>query len=356
MTAKSPLTKDDLVGILFGAGAFQMLHAGCELGLFRLLRRRPALSPPQVAQELGLDARPVQILLLGTTALGLTVRTDGRYRNGELVEELFQEGTWDIFEDLAEFQQKVTGPAALDFVASLRQNTNIGLRHIPGDGDDLYRRLTGHPQLSQLFYRCMKSWSTLSNPILVENADLSGVGSVLDVGGGDGVNSIALAMANPGVAFTVFDLPGTAAIAQHKIQLQGLSDRVGVIEGDMFADPFPTGHDCLLFANQLVIWSPEENRSLLRKAYEALPDGGRVLIFSAMSDDTGDGPLYAALDNVYFATLPTGNSVIYHWAQYEEWLADAGFCEVVRLPGKTWTPHGLIAARKRTPSAPGGVK
>ncbi|MGW1071755.1 methyltransferase [Streptomyces sp. NPDC002537] len=346
MTAESPLTKDDLVGILFGGGAFQMLNAGCELGLFRLLQKQPALSPAQVAEELGLAARPVQILLLGTTALGLTVRTDGRYRNGELVDGLFREGAWDVIEDLVEFQQKVTGPASLDFAASLRQNTNVGLRHIPGDADDLYQRLAGDPGLEQLFYRCMKSWSTLSNPILVENADLSGVGNVLDVGGGDGVNSIALAAANPGVSFTVFDLPGAVAIARDKIRHRGLSDRIGVAEGDMFADAFPEGHDCLLFANQLVIWSPEENRLLLRKAYEALPDGGRVLIFSAMSDETGDGPLYAALDNVYFATLPTGSSMIYHWAQYEEWLTDAGFSEVVRLPGKTWTPHGVIAARK----------
>ncbi|RLU81340.1 methyltransferase [Streptomyces griseocarneus] len=346
MTAKSPLTKDDLVGILFGGGAFQMLNAGCELGLFRLLGRRPALSQPQIAEELGLAARPVQILLLGTTALGLTARTDGLYHNGPLVDELFREGAWDVIEDLVEFQQKVTSPAALDFAASLRENTNVGLRHIPGDADDLYQRLAGDPELEQLFYRCMKSWSTLSNPILVDNADLGGVTSVLDVGGGDGVNAIALATANPGVRFTVFDMPGAVAIAQEKIADKGLGDRIGVAGGDMFTDPFPTGHDCLLFANQLVIWSPEENRALLRKAYDALPDGGRVLIFSAMSDETGDGPLYSALDNVYFATLPTGNSMIYHWAQYEEWLTDAGFSEVVRLPGKTWTPHGVIAARK----------
>lgn len=350
MTDKSPLTKDRLVSILFGAGAFQMLHAGCELGLFRLLRKQPGLSSSDIADELDLAARPAQILLLGTTALGLTVREDGRYHNSGLVDGMFDDGTWNMIEDLAEFQQNIAGPASVDFVASLRGNTNVGLRHFPGDGADLYQRIAGHPQLAQVFYRCMKSWSMLSNPVLVAGADLSSVGRVLDMGGGDGVNSIALAKANPGVEFTVFDLPGATEIAQNKIQRHGLRDRIGVVEGDMFADPFPKGHDCLLFANQLVIWSPEQNRLLLRKAYEALPDGGRVLIFSAISDETGDGPLYAALDNVYFATLPAGSSMLYHWAQYEEWLADAGFSEVVRIPGNTWTPHGLVGARKQAPT------
>jgi SAM-dependent methyltransferase len=346
LTTKTPLTHDGLVGILFGTGAFQMLNAGCELGLFRLLRRRPGLSAAQVGAELGLADRPVQILLLGTTALGLTVRTDDRHHNSDLVDGLFQEEAWDIIEDLVEFQQKITGPASLDFVPSLRADTNVGLRHIPGDAADLYQRLAGDPDLEQLFYRCMKSWSTLANPILVDNADLSGVRRVLDVGGGDGVNSIALAGANPGVRFTVLDLPGAGAIARDKIERSGRGDRIGVAEADMFADPFPAGHDCVLFANQLVIWSPAQNRRLLRKAYEALPDGGQVLIFNAIADETGDGPLYAALDNVYFATLPTSNSMIYHWAQYEEWLTDAGFAEVFRRPGKTWTPHGVIGAVK----------
>jgi predicted O-methyltransferase YrrM len=343
---KSPLSTDDLAGILFGHGAFQMLNAGCELGLFRLLRRRPGLTAEQVAGELGLRDRPVRILLLGTTALGLTVHSGGRYRNGELVERLVEDGTWDLIEDLTEFQQKITGPASFDFPAALRDDTNAGLRQFPGAGDDLYQRLAGHPELAQLFFRCMKSWSNLANPILVGNADLSGAGNVLDVGGGDGVNSIALATANPGVKFTVFDLPGAAAIARSRIQHHGLDDRITVAEGDMFGDPFPEGHDRVLFANQLVIWSPEENRALLRKAWAALPDGGQVLIFNAMSDDTGDGPLYAALDNVYFATLPTASSMIYNWARYEEWLTGAGFTDVVRKPGNTWTPHGVIGATK----------
>lgn len=345
MTVKAHLTRDGLVAVLFGAGAFQMLHAGCSLGLFRLLAREPALSPGRIADELGLAARPTQILLLGTTSLGLTVHTGGRYDNGDLVRDLVEDGTWAIVEDLAEFQHEIAGRAALEFVPSLRADSNLGLRHFPGDAPDLYQRLAGDPRLRELFHRCMKSWSTLANPVLVDNADLTGVKRVLDVGGGDGVNSIALARANPGVGFAVFDLPGAAAIARDRIDEHGLGDRIDAVAGDMFTG-FPTGHDCVLFANQLVIWSPEQNRALLRRAYESLPDGGRVLIFSAMSDETGDGPLYAALDNVYFATLPTGSSMIYHWGQYEQWLAETGFSEIVRLPGDTWTPHGLITAVK----------
>lgn len=345
---RNPLTREGFVGILFGAGAFQMLNAACELGLFGLLRHAEddGLTAPEIADRLRLEARPVQILLLGTTALGLTTCIDGRYRNGDLVDESFRDGSWQIIEDLVAFQAQITAPATLDFTESLRRNTNVGLQRFPGDGTDLYHRLSADSRMEQLFYRCMQSWSKLSNPILVRSANLTDARRVLDVGGGDAVNSIALAKANPDVRFTVVDLPGATAIARQRIAEQGLEGRIEVLELDMFADPYPEDHDCVLFANQLLIWSPAENLMLLRKAHQVLPDGGRALVFSAISDESGDGPLYAALDNVYFATLPAANSMIYHWGQYEQWLTEAGFSKVVRIPGGTWTPHGLIEATR----------
>jgi tRNA A58 N-methylase Trm61 len=346
MADASPLTTDGLVQILFGSSAFQMLNAGRNLGLFALLHRRPGLTPQEIGRELGLAERPVQILLLGTTALNLTTRQQDGYRNAELLDTLFDDRTWEIIEDLIEYEERIVRPAEVDFTESLRRNTNVGLRRIKGTGPDLYHRLSADPELEQLFYRCMRSWSRLSNPVLVEKADLTGVRRVLDVGGGDGVNAITLAQANPGVEFTVLDLPGTVEIARRRVAEHGLADRVSVRAADIFDDAYPPGHDCVLFANQMVIWSPEENVRLLRKAHAALPDGGRVLVFNAMSDDSGDGPLYAALDNVYFATLPAASSTIYRWDQYEEWFAAAGFVKPERLPGGRWTPHGVISAVK----------
>ncbi|CRK56714.1 O-methyltransferase, family 2 [Alloactinosynnema sp. L-07] len=346
MTTVSALTSTDLIRVLFGSSAFQMLNAGCSLGLFPLLDRLPGSTSAEIADALDLQTRPAEILLLGTTSLGLTVREDGRYRNADLLTEMFDSDSWDIIEDLVTFESEIVLPVEVDFVESLRQNTNVGLRRFDGEGGDLYHRLAANPGAEQLFYRCMRSWSRLSNPILIDKADLTGVRRVLDVGGGDAVNAIALARANPGVEFTVLDLPGAVEIARKKVAESNLTEVITVLEGDIFADEYPRGHDCVLFANQLVIWSPEENESLLRKACEALSPGGRVMVFSAMADDSGDGPLYAALDNVYFATLPAKSSTIYRWGQYETWLRAAGFSTVERHPGRTWTPHGLISGTK----------
>ncbi|WP_269465000.1 methyltransferase [Actinopolyspora erythraea] len=345
-SADSALTKQDLVGTLFGAAAFQMLNAGNELGLFEMLHREPDRDTEEIGARLGLERRPTEILLLGTSALHLTTVSHGRYRNAALIDEMIADRTWEIITDMIAFEANIVYEPQADFVDSLRHNTNVGLRRFDGDADDLYHRLAHRPDLERLFYRCMRSWSRLSNPILVDKADLTGVRRVLDVGGGDGVNAITLARANPDVEFTVLDLPGAVSLAKQKIADSGLSERISVVSADIFADSYPEGYDCVLFANQLVIWSPEQNMTLLNKAYEALNEGGRVLVFNAMSDASGDGPLYAALDNVYFATLPAANSTLYHWGQYEDWLSRVGFSHILRQPGDTWTPHGVISAVK----------
>ncbi|MEO3975604.1 methyltransferase [Streptomyces sp. CAU 1734] len=339
-------SRTDLAGVLFGAGAFQMLNAGCELGLFELLHEKRALTLDEIGPALGLHARPAEILLMGVTALRLTTVDGAEYRNSPVLEEMFGDGFWEIFKDLVAFEAHVVYAPQADLTESLRTNTNVGLARFTGEGDDLYHRLAADPKMEELFYRCMRSWSRLSNPILVAKADLTGTRRVLDVGGGDGVNAISLAKANPGVEFTVLDLPGAVAIAERKIAEEGLSDRISVQACDIFDDPYPGGHDAVLLANQLVIWSPEQNLGLLRKAHTALEPGGKVMIFNVMSDDRGDGPLYSALDNAYFATLTAPRSMIYRWAHYEQWLVEAGFGDVRRLPGDTWTPHGVISGVK----------
>jgi L-tyrosine C(3)-methyltransferase len=344
MAPVPPLTTTDLTRVLFGSSAFQILNAASSLKLFTHLDGLAGATQEEIGAALGLRPRAVRVLLLGTTSLGLTVRDgEGRYRNADLVAGMLRDGTWEIMEDLIVYEAEIVRLVEADFTEALRQDTNVGLERLAGEGTDLYHRLAANPELEQLFYRCMRSWSRLSNPVLVAKADLTGVRSVLDVGGGDAVNAIALARANPGVHFTVWDLPGAVEIARKKVAENGLEDRITVAVGDIFADDYPTGHDCVLFANQMVIWTPEQNTDLLRKAYRALPDGGRVLIFNALSDDTGDGPLYAALDNVYFTTLPAANSMIYPWGAYEEWLTAAGFGAVERHPGDTWTPHGVVS-------------
>ena len=152
MVTQNPLAVDDLIATLFGAGAFQILNASCELGLFPLLYDTPGLTAEEIATKLTLRSRSIQVLLMGTTALRLTSLQDGRYRNATILDALLRDGSWEILRDMVAFEAHVVYEAQADFVDSLRKDENVGLRRFPGQGNDLYHRLQGHPELEQLFY------------------------------------------------------------------------------------------------------------------------------------------------------------------------------------------------------------
>ena len=104
--------------------------------------------------------------------------------------------------------------------------------------------------------------------------DLSGV-LRLDVGGGSGAVSIAFARETLGLECTIWELPAVCELAQAFIEKAGMAQQVSTLAGDMFDDPFPEGFDAILFSQILHDWSPETCRTLLARAWQALPPGGR---------------------------------------------------------------------------------
>lgn len=338
---------EEITPILFGGSAFQYLNAGCELGLFDFLHRSPEQSKTIIQTALSLQSRAVDTLLLGLTSLNLISKGENAlYKNSVAIDMLFENNQWEIFKDVVAFEQYIVYVSQVDFVESLKTNSNIGIRHIPGNGRDLYHRLTENLMLEKVFYKYMDSWTRLTNKYLLKNINFHDIKRVLDVGGGTGINAIAIAKEYSHLNATVLEIPASSKITQQNIDSAGLSERVSVHAGDMFKDNFPQNYDCILFSHQLVIWTPEENTELLKKAYEALPDNGKVIIFSSISNDEGNGPLMAALDSVYFSTLPAEGGMIYAWHQYVDWLKQCGFRHIDKINCYGWTPHGIIVATK----------
>ena len=163
-------------------------------------------------------------------------------------------------------------------------------------------------------------------------------------GGGNGTNIIALARKYPHLKATVFDSPSVCNIARENIKKAGLGKRLDATPGNCFIDPFPPGADCLLFGHFFTIWSEERNQELLRKCFEALPKGGRVIIFNMMQNNEENGPISTAIGSPYFLTLATGEGMLYTWREYQSWTKKAGFADVKTL--KLPRDHGAIIGIK----------
>jgi SAM-dependent methyltransferase len=332
--------------LIFGGHIFfQTLAAALHFDLFTLLRREPGLTRSELAKRLGVAEKPMRILLLGCVSLGLLKKRGDRYRNAWIANRLLVADRPGNIVPVVRWQQYINYRAMARFQDAIRENRNVGLDEFRGTGATLYERLAAVPELERIFQDAMEAISVQSNRVLADGVDFSRFTRLVDVGGGNGANIIRLARRHPGLRARVFDSPSVCEIAKAHIREAGLADRLDAWPGDCFKDPFPPDSDCILFCHFMTIWSEERNKLLLRKAYEALAPGGAAIVFNMMQNNEETGPLSAALGSPYFLTLATGEGMLYMWAEYEQWMREAGFAQVGRLA--LVRDHGVIVGIKK---------
>lgn len=333
-----------LQGLVNGHFSFQFLSAAVELDLFTLLSREPDLTRAQITERLQLQEQPARVLLLGCTSLGLLRKNGASYRCTDAAKFMFTGGTpWDQ-RTLVRWGSQTYAPMGR-FLESLRRNTNVGLEEVEGTAPTLYGRLAHAPALEAVFHDMMGTVTRLVSKLLVAKTDLATARRLLDVGGGDGTNAIALATRWPALRVTIFDLPSVCSAARARIAAAGLADRIDTVPGDCFADELPTGYDRVLFAHFLEIWSPAMIAGLLDKAQRACVVDGEVLLVNVMQDDDETGPVASANASAYFLALASGTGMAYTWNEYDAGLRAAGWTPSERL--SLAPPHGLIRATRR---------
>jgi SAM-dependent methyltransferase len=331
--------------IIHGTTAFELLRTGLELDLFERLEKADGMSREEVAVALGVEEQPARILLLGLCSLRLLDKRGDRYVNSELVRRKLLKSGERFLGPLVDIQDKIINAAMADLAEAMRANTNVGLRRLTGPGSTLYERLTAHPDLQRVFYANMGHASRTVFAQILDRYDFSGMRRVIDVGGGDGTNSVELARRNPQLEVTVFDQPSVTRLAADRIEDPDLRKRVHFHPGDLLTDPLPKGADAILFFHLFEIWSLQRNTELLRKCHDALPAGGVCLVYNFVSDDEGTGPMSAGLVSPYFLTLASGEGMTYSPADMERAVRAAGFRHVERHEGLGFS-HALVVGRK----------
>jgi len=331
--------------IIHGTTAFELLRTGLEFDLFERLEAAEGMDIEEVAEAIGVEPQPARILLLGLASLRLLDKMDDKYVNSEMVRRKLLRSSPRFLGPLVDIQADIINQSLSDFAESMRQNTNVGLRHIEGPGTTLYERLTAHPELQEVFYRNMGDASKKAFAQILDRYDFSGVRHVIDIGGGDGTNSIELARRYPHLEVTVFDQESVTRIAAQRTEDAELSKRVHFHPGDLFTDALPEGADAIMFFHIFEIWSLERNTELLRKCYEALPPGGVCLVYNFVSNDEGTGSMSGGLVSPYFLALASGEGMTYAPQDMDKAIRDAGFSRVERYDGLGFS-HCLAVGHK----------
>jgi len=148
--------------------------------------------------------------------------------------------------------------------------------------------------------------------------------TLLDVGGGSAIYTIAAAKANPNLRGNVYELANIKPITEEYIAASGLSDRIQVTAGDFFSDaPFPAA-DIVLFANIFHDWADQTNITLINKTFSCLNPGGRIVISELLlGDDVSSSSSASTSMNVIMIPWTKGRQ--YRPKELFRRLTDAGF-------------------------------
>lgn len=180
------------------------------------------------------------------------------------------------------------------------------------------------------FIMAMHNFASSRTGAVLGSLDLRGVRRVLDVGGGPGTYAFAFARALPDAHVTIFDTPPTCAIARENIAAEKLGGRIDTVPGDFNSDPLGAGFDLILMSSILHIYSPAENKKLIKKAFKSLNPGGQLVVVEITVDKTGTKPELGAMFAInMLVNTETGSS--YAPETMKPWFAAAGF-EKVKTP------------------------
>jgi ubiquinone/menaquinone biosynthesis C-methylase UbiE len=323
---------------------FNAVTTAVEVGIFRYLAGHPGSDFEQIHEHSGIPRHQLRVLLQAVCTTGLLIRQNGLYLNSPVAQELLASDADDSWSHILIGWKEVYYPAFSHLTAAMRAGTNTALDRYPGTGSTLYERLSYTPTLEAVFHRAMSAFTLRSIEALTERSEFAAVRRLLDVGGGDGTTSVKLTIHHPQLRCTVFDMPSVSKIAFGKIA-GGCSDRVDLLPGDIFNDTFPPGADAVLFSHVLEIFSAEQIRDLLKKAYDSLPGNGKVFIYGYnVSDDETEG-IYSARLGLYLNVLASGQGMAYPARDYEQWLAETGFHSISTAVGLPYE-HGFTVGVK----------
>lgn len=278
----------DISAITYGFMASKALFAALDFDLFTRIANG-VNSAAALAKAIGISENRLVTLLTALKSLGLIAEREGRLSNAPATSRFLVAGSPGDFRD---YVRVVNG--AFQYESFRHLSTALrGERIFPDKGPYeglIYSAGIGGDQFSS----AQHTGSLGPARLMAKRVNLGDREQLLDVGGGSGAYTLAFCRANPLLKATILDFPETVETARKYAQQSGLTDRVAHLAGNAVTTDWPKGHDVVLMS---YVWSAVGGNDiavLARRAFDALPPGGLVLVHDFMVDNARERPPFAA--------------------------------------------------------------
>jgi orsellinic acid C2-O-methyltransferase len=150
-----------------------------------------------------------------------------------------------------------------------------------------YEHLANDAESAALFYRATVELARLSASAVLSAFDFSGLGRIVDVGGGYGELLVWVLRTNRSATGVLVELPQAIAGAREHLARAGVADRCTVVEGDFFAE-LPRGADVYLLASVLHNWTDDRAARILEVSRAAMGDQARLLVIEQLLPEASE--------------------------------------------------------------------
>lgn len=296
------------------------LLSAVEMELFTHLARHPGTAD-ELQGRLGLHPRSARDFLDTLVALGFLERHDGRYGNTPETAMFLDKQKPSYIGGLLEMaNQRLYG-----FWGHLTEALRTGFpqNEVKHGGPSLFAALYADPARLRGFLQAMTGISHGANQMIASKFPWRSYSTFVDVGTAQGDLAVQVARANAHLTGQGFDLAEVAPIFEDYVGGFGLANRVTFAAGDFFKDPLPKA-DVVMMGHILHDWGLEQKKMLIKKAFDAVPQGGALIVYESIIDDDRRQNAFGLMMSLNML-IETPEGFDYTGADCMGWMREAGF-------------------------------
>ena len=336
MTTANPsvLTPARIMEVGMAFWPAKVLLSAIKLGVFTELGDG-AKTGSELREALGLHTRSTPDFFDTLVALHFLDRDgdgpDSKYRNTSETALFLDRNSPAFMGGFLEMANDRLYPYWGDLEEALR--TGRPQNELKHGGGGMFEELYSKPERLEQFMDAMAGISAGNFHALADKFDFSKYKTLCDVGGAAATLSTIVARKHDHLTCVSADLPPATAIAAKKIETAGLTDRVSATNIDFFNDDLPKA-DVITMGMILHDWNLEKKMVLIRKAYDALPEGGAFIVIEALIDDARRENAFGLMMSLNML-IEFGEAFDYSGADFDGWCREVGFkrTEVIHLAG-----------------------
>ena len=281
-----------------------------ELGVFTEINDTEKTAK-QVALKINTDINATERLMNALCALNSLVKVEDKFKNtADGIKYLCKQSpdymsifhhsnhSWDTWSDLTEVVKK--GKPA--------ENKKIEDKE---------------SEWLEAFIGAMHNRGKKQAEFVAKNFDLTDINSLLDIGGGSGVFSMAIKKIKPQIKATIFDLQNVIPITEKYLTKEGFQNQIMTLSGNYKTENITGTYDLILLSAIIHSNSFEENNELIKKCFKALNSGGKIIIQDYIMNDSKTQPAAGAIFSLNML-VATDNGTCFSEKEIKQWFDNSG--------------------------------